>query len=205
MLFPFEVDFDELQTDLDNYVDAVFGCLESEFLVMPKGNGFVEFRVFESGYEALKRATGSFGDVSSDTVAAVVFEKPIALIVLRCMLGFSPPEWAYYASRQTNVEVTQGAARTIDRKIRMNPNVPLSRKGKVSVRRIRALIDAACHAFESGYCRAIRRNAAQARKGRYIGWHGQRPICGRTWSAVFDAALRAPPRQTVCRPSGFHQ
>ena len=41
MQFPFEVGFDELRTDLDAYVDAVFGCLESEFLVMPKGNGFV--------------------------------------------------------------------------------------------------------------------------------------------------------------------
>ena len=64
MPFPFEVGFDELQSDLDTYVDAVFGCLESEFLVMPKGKGFVEFPVFEYGYEALKRATGSFRDVT---------------------------------------------------------------------------------------------------------------------------------------------
>ena len=57
MPFPFEVGFDDLQADLDTYVDAVFGCLESEFLVMPKGKGFIEFTVFENGYEALKRAT----------------------------------------------------------------------------------------------------------------------------------------------------
>ena len=69
MSFPFEVDFDELQSDLDAYVDAVFGCLESEFLVMPKGKGFVEFPVFEEGYEALKRATGGFREVTPDTVA----------------------------------------------------------------------------------------------------------------------------------------
>ena len=62
------------------------GGLESEFLVMPKGDGFVEFSVFEAGYEALKRATGSFREVTSETVAPVVFETPIALIVLRCML-----------------------------------------------------------------------------------------------------------------------
>ena len=43
MPFPFEVGFDEVQSNLDEYVDAVFGCLESEFLVMPKGTGFVEF------------------------------------------------------------------------------------------------------------------------------------------------------------------
>ena len=58
MTFPFEVDFDEVRSNLDACVDVVFECLESEFLVMPKGAGFVEFPAFEAGYEALKRATG---------------------------------------------------------------------------------------------------------------------------------------------------
>ena len=117
---------------------------------MPKGEGFIEFPVFEEGYEALKRATGSFREVTPDTVAPVVFETPIALIVLRCMLGFTPPEWAWYASRHTGVEVTQSAARTIDRNIRMNPEANLPRKGSVTERRIQALVAAACHALESG-------------------------------------------------------
>ena len=41
-------------------MDAVFSCLESEFLVMPKGDGFVDYPVFERGYEALKMATTGF-------------------------------------------------------------------------------------------------------------------------------------------------
>ena len=150
MPFPFEVPFDELQPDVDAYVDAVFGCLESEFLVMPKGKGFVEFPVFENGYEALKRATGNFRDVTPDTVAPVVFEAPIVLIVLRCMLGFTPPEWAYYASRHTGVEIAQGSARSIDRKIRMTPDKALPKRGTVTEHRIQALIAAACHALEAG-------------------------------------------------------
>ena len=150
MPFPFEVGFEEVRNNLDACVDAVFGCLESEFLVMPKGDGFVEFPLFESGYEALKRATGSFRDVTPDTVVPVVVEFPIALIVLRCMLGFTPSEWAYNASRHTGVNVTQSAARTIDRSIRMNPEDALSKKGQVTERRIRALVAAACHALESG-------------------------------------------------------
>ncbi len=81
MPFPFEVSFADLQADLETHVDAVFGCLESEFLVMPKGKGFVEFPVFESGYEALKRATGGFRNVTPDTVQAAVFKAPMALIV----------------------------------------------------------------------------------------------------------------------------
>lgn len=150
MPFPFEVPFDEVQSDIDAYVDAVFGCLVSEFLVMPKGKGFVEFPVFENGYEALKRGTGNFRDVTPDTVARIVFETPIVLIVLRCMLGFTPPEWAYYATRHTGIDVTQGAARNIDRNIRMNPEAVLPAKGTVTDRRIRALVAAACDALDSG-------------------------------------------------------
>lgn len=149
MPFPFEVSFGEVESDIDTYVDAVFGCLESDFLVMPKGDGFVEFPVFESGYEALKRATGSFREITPTTVAPIVFQTPLALIVLRCMLGFTPPEWAYYASRHTGVEIPQNAARTIDRRIRENPKAPLTQGGKTG-ERVHALISAACQALESG-------------------------------------------------------
>ena len=150
MPFPFEVGFDKLQSDIDAYVDAVFGCLESDFLVMPKGKGFVEFPVFEDGYEALKRATGGFRDVTPDTVASVVFQTPIAFIVLRCMLGFTPPEWAYFATRHTGVEITQGSARSIDRRIRMKPDKALPKRGTETERRIRALVASACHALDAG-------------------------------------------------------
>ena len=150
MPFPFEVTFDELQGDLDAHVDAVFGSLESDFLVMPKGKGFVEFPVFEGGYEALKRATDGFRRVTLDRIAPVVSDHPISLIVLRCMLGLTPPEWAYCATRHTGVAVSQAAARTIDRDIRMRPDVALSTKGSLTGSRIEALINTACHFLESG-------------------------------------------------------
>ena len=150
MAFPFEVDFDEVRSNLDAYVDAVFGCLESEFLVMPKGRGFIEFPTFEAGYEALKRATGSFREVTPTTITPVVFETPISLIVLRCMLGFTPPEWAYYASRHTGISVTQNAARSIDRNIRMAPKDALPRRGGVTEQRIHALIAVTCHILGAG-------------------------------------------------------
>ena len=35
--FPFEVSLDVILQDPESYVDAVFSCLESEFLVLPKG------------------------------------------------------------------------------------------------------------------------------------------------------------------------
>ena len=143
--FPFEVSLDEIESDLDSHVDAVFACLDSEFLVLPKGRGFVAFSTFEAGYEALKRATKNFTAVTPESLAQVVFETPISLIVLRCMLGFTPPEWAYYASRLTGFAISRSAARTIDRKIRLAPGVSLPRDGSLTERRIHALVTAACH------------------------------------------------------------
>ena len=99
MPFPFEVPFDEVATNLDRFVDAVFGALESEFLVMPRGDGFVDFPTFETGYERLKRETSGFREVTPEHVAEAVLDQPISLIVLRCMLGFTPPECAYLATR----------------------------------------------------------------------------------------------------------
>ena len=150
MRFPFEVSFAEIQSDPEPYVDAVFGSLRSEFMVMPRGKGFVEFRTFDEGYETLKRATRSFRDVNPETVTRAILGTPVALLVLRCILGFTPPEWAAYATSQTGVEISQGAARAIDRAVRMNPKSALIGRGAVTEKRIRALIVAACHLLESG-------------------------------------------------------
>lgn len=43
ILFPFEATFDKILENPESYVDAVFSCLESEFLIMPKGEGGVPF------------------------------------------------------------------------------------------------------------------------------------------------------------------
>ena len=87
----------------------------SAYLVMPRGKGFVELPVFEEGYEALKGATGAFRTVTPNTLASAVYDKPISLIGLRGMLGFMPPEWAHFAALHTGVEITQEAARSLDR------------------------------------------------------------------------------------------
>jgi hypothetical protein len=80
--YPFEVPFDEILTDVESYVDAVFSCLESEFLVMPKGAGFVEYPVFERGYEALKAATKGFSELEPEKVLPVVLAEPISIVSL---------------------------------------------------------------------------------------------------------------------------
>lgn len=150
MPFPFEVPFDEVRADLDTYVDAIFGALRSEFLTLPKGEGFVEYPIFEQGYEALKRTTSDFRDLSPEPVIETVYQVPVVFIVLRTMLGFTPPEWAYVAEQRSGVEIPQGAVRTLDRNIRMNPRTPLRPNGGLGGSRVRALVTAACELLIEG-------------------------------------------------------
>jgi hypothetical protein len=150
MPFPFEVPFEMVAAALDAYVDEVFGALGSEFLTLPKGAGFLDYPVFEQGYQELKRATGGFRDLSADAVADAVFRVPVVLIVLRTILGFTPPEWAFLTSQRSGVEVSQGAARAIDRAVRMKPLAPMRRNGGVVEQRVRALVVTACQLLREG-------------------------------------------------------
>ncbi|MCL6638907.1 MAG: hypothetical protein K6T80_04390 [Firmicutes bacterium] len=143
MKFPFEVPFSELEANPDIYISAVFSCLESEFLVLPRGEGFVDYPVFEKGYETLKQATNGFKNITPEIIADAALQTPMVIIVLRTMLGFTPPEWAYVTSQRTGIEVTQGFIRTLDRRIRMSPLIPIN-GGRIAKLRVKALIETAC-------------------------------------------------------------
>lgn len=77
--YPFEASCDEIRRDAEGYVDAVFSCLESEFLVMPKGVGFVEYPAFERGYEALKTTTKGFSELEPTKVLSTALAEPISI------------------------------------------------------------------------------------------------------------------------------
>jgi hypothetical protein len=147
--YPFEASASELRKHTDLYVDSVFSCLESEFLVLPRGPGFVDYAMFETGYEALKRATHGFSVISDEKILPVVQATPIAFIVLRSMLGFTPPELAYVATQRTGIKISQSAARTLDRKTRMEPDGTLPSKG-LTGQRLRALVQSACELLNQG-------------------------------------------------------
>ncbi len=150
MPFPFEVPFDDVRANLDTYVDEIFGALQSEFLTLPKGDGFLEYPVFEQGYEALKRTTKDFRDLSIEPVLGTVYRLPVTLVVLRSILGFTPPEWASVAEQRTGIAIPQGAARTLDRTVRLTPTKPLPATTGVTGQRIRALVTAACELLVEG-------------------------------------------------------
>lgn len=147
--YPFEAAFHEIQRDSDRFVDAVFSCLQSEFLVMPKGAGFIEYPVFERGYEALKAVTQGFSVLQPTKVMPVALREPISIVVLRTMLGFTPPEWGYVTTQRTGVNVTQGFVRSLDRRIRMSPETPLKGRG-IGLERLAALVETACLILDEG-------------------------------------------------------
>jgi len=143
LTFPFEVDPKDIQEDPEVYVDAIFSCLTSDFLTMPKGEGFIDYQIFEHGYEALKVATKGFSIFSPDVVMKATITEPISFIVLRTILGFSPPEWGYVASLRKNVSVGQGFVRSHDRRVRISPQEPISVTDHVK-ERLQALVETAC-------------------------------------------------------------
>jgi len=169
MKYAFEVSYTELEANLDEFVDSVFSCLESEFMVMPKGRGFIEYPTFEQGYEALKRATDGFQRMEPGSIVKAARETPMVVIVVRAILGFTPSEWGYVTTQRAGVEVSQGHARSLDRKIRMSPRTPIGR-GAIGGERLEAMITAACQLMtesvpEVGPERIHRLEKADTREG----------------------------------------
>lgn len=147
--FPFEVTFEQIKADPAPFAASVFSCLESEFLALPKGEGFVEYAVFEQGYEALKRETNSFSQIEAKAIYNLTLSMPVAFIVLRSILGFTPPEWAYVASQPGGMVISQGFARTIDRKIRFKPTSSL-KLSESTAQRLKVMIEIACQLLREG-------------------------------------------------------
>lgn len=146
----FEVDYRDPGIAWEPLIDEVFGELKSSFIEVPKGEGFIDYATFETGYQTLKRHTDAFASVSVDNVLAAVRETPIAFVIFRCILGFSPPEWAYLTTESTAVTVDQGAARSIDRKMRLNPLAPWHEGHGVTGQRIRAMLEAGIQTLTQG-------------------------------------------------------
>jgi hypothetical protein len=84
-----------------------------------------------------------------EEVFSAVIETPVITVVLRSILGFTPPEWAYLASSRKNVEIPQGAARSLDRKVRIRPLQKLS-LGGATEKRLRAMVETACELIVEG-------------------------------------------------------
>jgi hypothetical protein len=147
---PFEATSAELAVNLDGFVDAVYSVLEPANLVLPRGLGFVEYPRFSEAYETLKRETSGFRDVREETVWAALQADSLALIVLRTILGMTPPEWAALASIETGIPVPQGAARSLDQSARLRRDFISRARGSQTRERLRALVGVACSLLAAG-------------------------------------------------------
>lgn len=146
----FDVDYRDPSLAFDPLIDEVFGELQSSFLEMPRGEGFTDYPTFETGYQALKRATNDFTTVTVETVEAAVVAAPVSFIVFRSILGFTPPEWAHVTTERTGVRVDQGAARTMDRAVRLRPLTPRTFGTSLGDQRMRAMIRAGVETLVQG-------------------------------------------------------
>ena len=148
-VYPFEVTPAEIEASPERFVDAVFETLESSFLTMPRGPSFVEYSVFEHGYEMLKRQTDGFRCISPDSLFAAFCATPISFVVVRSILGFSPPEWAYVTTERTGREITQNAVRSLDKLVRESVGQPLHLT-PMREKRLRLLAQTACALLSEG-------------------------------------------------------
>jgi len=115
---PFELSRRDLHERLDEMVDVTMADLTSEFLLLPRGDAFLDSTGFQDAFEVLKRHTGDFSDFNDGTVMEAVLENSRAFCVLRVMLGMTPPEWAELARVELGTDIGQGAARMLDRRCR---------------------------------------------------------------------------------------
>jgi hypothetical protein len=74
----------------------------------------VTYGDFQAAYEVLKRHTAAFATVSEDTIWHAMRENALALMVLRTILGVSPPEWADLARSERGSDISQNYARGLE-------------------------------------------------------------------------------------------
>ena len=115
---PFEITSADLQDHLEELVNATFSDIQSQFLVLPRGDNFVEYHEFQNAYEVLRRRTNAFADVSEESVWSSLRENSLSFVVVRTMLGMSPPEWADLARSDRDSDINQSYARNLEGRCR---------------------------------------------------------------------------------------
>lgn len=143
---PFELTPDQLLAQLEEMVTATFNDLQSQFMLLPKGSSYLEYAVFQDAYEVLRRSTDSFAKLSEETVWTALKEDALSLMVLRTILGLSPPEWAALARTEKGSDIEQGYARGLDVECRTDRGLfgRLSRpRDEIRLNRTEALVSVA--------------------------------------------------------------
>ena len=150
---PFEIAPADLEDRIEELVDSTFADIQSQFLVLPRGDNFVEYREFQTAFEVLRRRTNAFNDFTESRVWSALRENSLCFGVIRTMLGMSPPEWADLARSDRGSDINQGYARGLEGRCRSDrPYISgLVRPGNSkALDRIEALISVAVEHITRG-------------------------------------------------------
>jgi hypothetical protein len=149
LLRPFEVDPAYLREHVEEMVDATFQDIVSEFLLLPRGPNFIEYPSFREAYEVLRQRTDGFQDFTLATVMEALRDNSRAFGVLRAILGMTPPEWAELARAERGSDVSQNAARSLDRSCRADPRF-VATASRLNLERVQAMADVAVAYITAG-------------------------------------------------------
>jgi hypothetical protein len=147
---PFEVDAAYLHARLDELIDVTFADMQSQFLVLPKGAHFIEFADFQNAYEVLKQETGAFRRFDDQSVWNAFRRDALAFLVLRTILGLSPPEWCDLARSDREVDVPQNDARKLDTRCRHERTMFAGAISNLMRQRVGALVSVAVEYISKG-------------------------------------------------------
>lgn len=149
---PYQLDMVQLQERMDEMVAVTFSDLTSQFMLLPRGSAFVTYEQFRGGYEALRMATHGFTAVTSANCWQSLKKDARSFIVLRTILGVSPPEWQDLTAQETGQELPPNVARAIDGRAKRDQAFFARGAGASAkmVERVTNMLEAACAVLDSG-------------------------------------------------------
>lgn len=144
MSHPFGASYEEIESELDTYIDRVFGSLQSELLVFPKGENYVPYERFRSAYEGVKQKTNGFVRVDTETLLDALKSDPLGFVVIRSILGMTAVEWARLTEQEFDAEIPQGYVRNRDSNARAGKQ-EFREMTEMRRERVRAMLQCASH------------------------------------------------------------
>ena len=78
----------------------------------------------------MKAQTQGFRNFDASHLWRAVVADALVFVVVRTILGFSPPEWAEVAEAESKIEIPQGTVRSLDRLVRTDRKYFANRAGK---------------------------------------------------------------------------
>ena len=148
-VYPFQATQDELAISVERYIDQFIDSLQSFFMIMPRGSGYVSLARFERAYQTVLHETHGFQTLSRQIAVEAVRKDSLVLQVLRAILGLSPPELAHLATVSTAVDISQSTARRLDKRAREGGDL-FSRTSNRTKQQVEAMIGVAVDLIVEG-------------------------------------------------------